>query len=266
MTNMETLTAILARLETKETAVAARAEAKEFLARIEPRELAELEQELVRRGTSLRTVQGLCQSHMEAAQGAGDKLRATLPDDHVVAVLMEEHQLILGQLARLRELTDVEAVDHGTPEGRERLQGIHDLARALVDAEPHHQREEQALFPALIALGIQGPPMVMQQEHVELRAKKHAIIEAAAAMLATGKDAWQGLAHTADDLITLLTSHIAREDNILYPMAVSAIDGEGWKAIRAKCDEIGYPTVQPGDAPLKQRISTSFPGGGGCPH
>jgi hypothetical protein len=42
-------------------------------------------------------------------------------------------------------------------------------------------------------------------------------------------------------LVGMLREHIAKEDNVLYPMAVRVIrDPAVWAELRRRCDEIGY--------------------------
>ena len=155
---------------------------------------------------------------------------------------MDEHQAILARLERLQELVARELGEPSAPDARARLEEIASIGRHLVDAEPHHQREEQVLFPALRELGIEGPPNVMEAEHVELRALKHAVAEGAAKILESGDGAGvaRGFARNARQLVGLLRDHIAKEDHVLYPMAVQAIAPAEWERMKARCDEIGY--------------------------
>lgn len=166
-------------------------------------------------------------------------LRASLPDEHVVAVLMDEHQRILAQLERLGELV-ADGAEPSGPEGRERLERIRAVAETLIGAEPHHQREERVLFPALVERGIDGPPRVMELEHVELRALKHAVHEHAGRLLDRDGGDWQRLLHGARGLIDQLRLHIAKEDQVLYPLALRQIPAAEWDGMRRRCDEIGY--------------------------
>ena len=111
----------------------------------------------------------------------------------------------------------------------------------LVGVEPHHQREEQVLFPALRDRGLEGPPTMMEIEHVELRTLKHAIVEDCTKLLAEGPGRWSELRHTAQSLVGMLREHIWKEDTILYPMALRLIsDPADWSELKQRCDEVGY--------------------------
>jgi hemerythrin-like domain-containing protein len=152
---------------------------------------------------------------------------------------MDEHQRILGRLDRLAELVGSTAVS-ADRSGDAQLQEIHEVSGQLIGAEPHHQREEQVLFPVLSALGIEGPPRMMELEHVELRRLKHSVREKSECMLSRSEDCWRELVRDALELVSMLRSHIHKEDQILYPMAFEEIAVESWVPMKARCDEIGY--------------------------
>lgn len=171
-----------------------------------------------------------CQHACQSASGA---LRASLSDEHPIATFMDEHQAILKHLERLAELTAASTL----PEPAE-LEELSQLASRLIEVEPHHQREEQVLFPALQELGIHGPPEVMASEHVRLRALKHAL---ARCLLGCSASAWPDARATAEALIEMLREHIAKEDGVLYPLALRAIrEPSVWAELRRRCDAIGY--------------------------
>lgn len=169
-------------------------------------------------------------------------VRASLADDHPIATLLDEHQAILAKLARLVELvgrTDV-------PE-RGGLEELAALAVHLIGVEPHHRREEQVLFPALEERGIHGPPEMMAFEHVRLRAMKHALRDLAELLLEGDRGLWPEARATAETLAQLLRAHIAKEDDILYPLALRVIrDPAVWAELRRRCDAIGYCCTHPG--------------------
>ena len=49
----------------------------------------------------------------------------------------------------------------------------------------------------------------------------------------------------AEFLIEELPSHIYKEDNILYPMAIQVLPENMWTAVKKNCDEIGYCCFTP---------------------
>jgi hemerythrin-like domain-containing protein len=166
-------------------------------------------------------------------------LRASLPDDHPVATMLDEHQAILGMLERLARLTAASA--SGARPARSELEELERVAEGLIGAEPHHQREEQVLFPALQERGVHGPPEAMASEHVRLRALKHTVHDLVRRMLSGSEDLWPQARAAAESLIEMLRSHIAKEDGVLYPMALRVIrEPAVWAGLRRRCDAIGY--------------------------
>lgn len=170
---------------------------------------------------------------------ADDRLMLSLPEGHVLRVLMEEHNLIRATLDRLDELAA--SLLAGDPcEEHLILTEMRTIGAKLVASEPHHQREERVLFPRLYERGLVGPPMVMNEEHIEIRLLKHRIEdEAHAAIIGFGRDL-PGLAEAARLLTAILRAHIIKENGILYPMALGLIrEDEVWAEMREESEAIG---------------------------
>ncbi len=96
-----------------------------------------------------------------------------------------------------------------------------DFFRIFVD-KCHHAKEEEILFPALIEVGLPkegGPVQVMLHEH-ELGRKLVSGMDIVLKKFQAGeiKDLNE-LIEIARSYIRLLTDHIAKEDNVLYPIA-----------------------------------------------
>ncbi|MCW5830541.1 MAG: hemerythrin domain-containing protein [Deltaproteobacteria bacterium] len=162
---------------------------------------------------------------------------AALPSTHMVRVLYAEHDRILAMLSEMGEL--VTRMQTSAELGSNGIARIHELAHLLIEAEPHHQREEDVLFPELEKQGLNGPPQAMSAEHVELRRLKHEIHDiSASAVLDAG--AKQQLARAARTLVNNLQLHIHKENEILYPLALSVITGDdAWNRLNAAADAIG---------------------------
>lgn len=173
-------------------------------------------------------------------------LLAILPVGHVLHTMMLEHQVILGYLDELNKL-QTQLIKRNIGDQSTILAAIATLGENLLSAENHHQREEQVLFPAIEKAGIVGPTQAMVQEHEWLRPAKQAIIdmaESSSTVDASGSLA--SLEAKIDYLTSLLRSHIAREDQVLYPMAINAIPGaDAWDALKQACDVVGYCPFTP---------------------
>jgi hemerythrin-like domain-containing protein len=86
----------------------------------------------------------------------------------------------------------------------------------------HHGKEEELLFPALEAVGIQrkgGPIGVMIEEHERGREYVRKMKSAMSQYRAGQGAAATGFIREARGYIDLLDQHISKEDNVLFPMA-----------------------------------------------
>jgi DUF438 domain-containing protein len=162
-----------------------------------------------------------------------------LPAAHVIRIMMQENYAVLQILNELESLNrTIKTVTHLSLVDFSALERI---AESLLEAEPHHQREEQVFFPLLEKPGFLGLPLVMRREHQELRECEQELKEFAV----TGKEMYfsefkEQLNAIADFIIKNLRQHIDKENNILYPKALEIIHPEMWEQIKQDCDRIGY--------------------------
>lgn len=171
-----------------------------------------------------------------SASEAERQLYENLPDSHLIHRLMTEHLSIREDLEKL-ELLAEELLTAKRPE-EPILKEISAAAERLIGAEPHHQREEQVLFPELGRRGVVGPPEVMTAEHVTLRAFKHSIKDRAVELLNTPGGANDDLIGNINELVFQLRNHIFKENNILYPMALGTIRDEAdWADLAERADQ-----------------------------
>lgn len=146
-------------------------------------------------------------------------------------ILSAEHRVIEQVLDCLERVA-------AQAEARKKLDG--DDARAALEFlrtfadRCHHGKEEDQLFPKMTERGVPrhvGPLAVMLSEHVSGRAH-------IAAMAAALEEAVQGRAPAlarfvgeARGYVGLLRDHIAKEDNVLFPMAEACMRDEDRAAV-----------------------------------
>lgn len=143
-------------------------------------------------------------------------------------ILRDEHTLILRALDTLEAAAA--RLEQGRPAPEAWWAALVDWLRAFAD-RTHHAREEQALFPALLAAGIPaegGPIGVMLAEHEEGRA----LIEGLAAP-DPGPRARCARAYAA-----LLRAHIAKENDVLFPLADAVLEPGGQHALLREFEAI----------------------------
>lgn len=149
----------------------------------------------------------------------------------VSSKLVQEHRLILRMLDLLeknaRLLEKGESVDY-----RFFLDGI-DFIRNYADRF-HHAKEEDVLFEALVKNGMpreHSPVAAMLVEHDLGRAYVRGMEEAAVRALAGEPGQEPVIVENALGYLTLLREHIAKEDQILYPLAERVLPEEARGAI-----------------------------------
>lgn len=102
-------------------------------------------------------------------------------------------------------------------------------------SEPHHQKEEQVLFPMLKEKGIpeeNGPIGMMLFEH---GVKRSYVENLRDAVLQNEEEA---IRSNSKDIINLMREHIYKEDNILYPCAKDVLSEEEMNNMGEKCASI----------------------------
>ena len=208
-----------------------------------------MEQELIREGVSHDEIRRrLCDIHLEILRDRLVAESVEVEAPHPVNTFMEEHKIILESLNELgavvESLKKIESF-----EGMSRdLEKLKDISHNLVEAESHHQREEEALFPKLEKHDITEPSEVFRMDHVEFRKRKQELYK-----LAHNPEDYEfkgikeKIIELGEYLTTELESHIFKEDNILYQIALQVLTDEEWKEAKRESDKIGYCCFTPGD-------------------
>ncbi|AQM60661.1 histidine kinase [Clostridium baratii] len=246
---IEELTSILRKLNTGNISEDLRKEALEVVKNIDPMELSIAEQNLIDEGMNPQDLRHLCDIHMEVLKDELEKIKNKLETGHVVNTLIVEHDKILEFLSMLEDLNNkVQALDE-IKGNEEYINKLHFAIDNILDAEKHHQREEDVLFKELEGDGITGPTRIMRMEHDDLRGKKREIKELLNCINYMDFDDFkERLQDLTAYLVFNLRDHIFKENTILYPTAIDSInDDSRWDDMRRRCDEIGYCGFTPKD-------------------
>ncbi|MEM3421794.1 MAG: DUF438 domain-containing protein [Candidatus Hadarchaeum sp.] len=247
MVGKDELKELLKKVKTAEDIEKIKPEIREILSNLNPADLALAEQELVEEGISPEDIRKLCGPHIELLREGLDREKQALHPLHPIQILKDEHEVILQKLNELNQVIERANDAKNYNELNDGLEKLRDIAHHLVEAESHHKREEDVLFPELERRGVTGPPMVMRMEHTELRTRKHALKELAENWKAIDyKNFISRLNEAGGYIIQNLNDHIFKENNILYPTALQVIDETAWGKIKNKFDEIGYCCFTPG--------------------
>lgn len=143
------------------------------------------------------------------------------PESSPTSLLRTEHELIL-------KVTDAlgRALGAGEPD-LEVVERCLIFFRLYVDAH-HHGKEEDLLFPALGEQGVpmgDGPVGMMLEEHMEGRTLIASMRGALAGAREGDAGARASLETAGQDYAQMITDHIDKENNILFDMADSMIEG-----------------------------------------
>jgi hemerythrin-like domain-containing protein len=140
-----------------------------------------------------------------------------------ITVLMDEHRVIEKVLAALE--TAVANTEKGAPLERAALRDFAEFFGLFAD-RCHHGKEEDRLFTAMVAHGFpkeMGPIAVMLADHDEGRRCVGVMRQAGGGQGPLSPEEFASVRLMAQEYIPLLRSHILKEDNVLYPMALQAL-------------------------------------------
>lgn len=223
----------------------AKAEGLKIIESVSPLELSLAEQALIEEGMESHKLRNLCAIHMEVLGEGLDNLKGKLESGHMLDTLILEHDEIEKLLDRLENLNKkIQAMDESN---KEVFKELEEVSQLILDAEPHHKREEDVLFVELERLGVTGPTRVMKEEHVSLREKKESINKISKNYPKLKFEIVKVKLNTLIEALCFeLRDHIVKENHILYPTAYDTINSkEKWDEMILKCDEIGYCPFTP---------------------
>jgi DUF438 domain-containing protein len=223
--------------------------AKTLLQSVDAKTLGIMEQELIREGIAHEEIRkSLCDIHLEVLRDSLVAKRIEVSAPHPVHSFMEEHKIILENLNQLGSVVErLKKAGRFEDMGRD-LELLKDISHHLVEAESHHQREEEALFPRLEAHDIVEPGAIMKMDHEEFRKRKQTLFQLAHNYEDYSFAEFKKLCLELGEYLTReLESHIFKEDNILYQIALQTLNEKEWEQIKKECDKIGYCCFTPED-------------------
>ncbi len=182
-----------------------------------------------------------------------------LPKLHAAHTLSEEHQFILGSLRELASFVDrLEGYETFASLGSD-LEVLRGIAHHLVEAESHHQREEEVLFPRIESRGISFPTEAMRKDHERFRLRKRRLYQLAQAGADGEFGSFKAEVREIGGFLTReLADHIFQEDTIVYQIALEVLAEDEWLEVKRRCDAIGYCCFKPEDAQEPARPSVEL--------
>src|SRR3990170_1491761 len=209
-------------------------------------EIAKIEEELATEGMKKEEMRKLCDVHLAIFKEQLEKQKPNLAPSQPISILMEEHKIML-QLAE--QLTSVASKVLKISDMRyvtEEIHKVEHLAEDFTDSEKHYLREENVLFPVIEKHGITEPPAIMWMEHDQIREQKKKLHKLISDLNTSGYETFkEQLWETAKAMSDLLSNHFYKENNILFPAAMSVVTDAEWVEVRKEFDEIGYCCFTP---------------------
>jgi len=240
---------LLKELKERGASEAAKEKAKSLLQAVDATTLGVLEQELIREGISHEEIRkSLCDIHLEVLKDRLLAQRQEVSPPHPVHTFMQEHEMIVQNLNELGSLLEKLKGINSFGEFASYGEKLKDIAHHLVEAESHHQREEEVLFPQLEKHDIAEPPKIMKMDHAEFRQRKKELYQIAHNPGQYSFSEFKAkVIELGEYLARELESHIFKEDNILYQIALQVLNQQEWEQVKKECDKIGYCCFTPVD-------------------
>jgi hypothetical protein len=209
-------------------------------------EIAKIEEELGREGMTKEEMRKLCDVHMAIFKEQLEKQMPQMKPSQPISILMEEHKIMLQMAENLTAMANKILKVNDVRYVAEEIHQVEHVAEDFTDAEKHYVREENVLFPAVEKHGVTEPPAIMWMEHDEIREQKKALHSLIGDLETSGFEAYKlRLWETAKTLSALLSNHFYKENNILFPAAMSVVTEAEWVDVRKEFDEIGYCCFTP---------------------
>jgi uncharacterized protein (DUF2249 family)/hemerythrin-like domain-containing protein len=227
----------------------AKEKARALLQAVDAKTLGILEQELIQESVSHETIKkSLCDIHLDILRESLVAKRVEVSAPHPIHTFMEEHKIIVQVLHELTGLVDRLKGFNSFGEMGSDIEKLQDVSHHLVEAESHHTREEEALFPAIEKHNITEPPAIMRQDHLEFRPRKKQLY-----LLALRYEEYpftefkSKVIELGEFIARELESHIFKEDNILYQIALQELSTQEFDYMKRLCDKLGYCCFTPED-------------------
>ena len=158
-------------------------------------------------------------------------------------ILKHEHQLVMLVIEAMeREADKIEATGKLDADDVARMV---DFTQNFTDG-CHHAKEEKSLFPRLRERnsGMQAPTSVMLQQHETGRQRIRAVLDALPAARQGDADAARLVAKNLRAYATGLRDHIAKENEVLFPMADGVLNPDDQAQLviefeRIESEEVG---------------------------
>lgn len=206
---------------------------------VSPKEISEMEVQLVKEGLPIEEIQNLCDVHAAVFKGTLDEIHhpEQVPG-HPIYTMKQENQAIKEFMENTLR-TNVEKFRED--DSNDNLERLIENINLLWDIDKHYSRKENLIFPYLEKYGVTAPPKVMWGVDDEVREK----IREIKLDLTNYKGNKGEIVGKIDNAIDQITEMIFKEESILFPMSLDTLTEDEWIEIYKESDEIGYALISP---------------------
>lgn len=232
---------IIKKLHKDENFVEAKKQFEELISKIEPGGIVKMEEALIEEGMPVTEIQRLCSVHHAlVSEGISQVKEVETPAGHPVNTYKAENEEITRLAGELSALAF--RLDKEKEEAKDHIyEQLVKILEQLMKVEIHYRRKEYQLFPFLERKGFSGPSQVMWAVHDEIRAK---LKKLKPLLIQKNMEEIKTVAvSVAKDIIEM----VAKENLILFPMAMERLTEDEWIEIRRGEDAIGYSFSSPSD-------------------
>lgn len=206
---------------------------------VSPREIGEMEVQLVKEGLPIEEIQYLCDVHAEVFKGTLEEIH--YPEQvpgHPIYTMKKENEALE---AFIDETVKPNLENFKSDDSKENISTLIENLNLLWDIDKHYSRKENLIFPYLEKYGVTAPPKVMWGVHDEIREK----LKNVKLSLTRYKGNKEEIVNDMDNLLQQIIDMVFKEDSILFPMSLETLIEDEWITIYKESDEIGYSLIVP---------------------
>lgn len=221
-----------------------RTEANRLITSISAGDIASAEKRLVSDGYSEQLASQLSAAFvmMGILQSRNGEIRKTLPANHVLRMVLAEHEIMRCFLADLADVVEVIANMKNLKSTSAEFMKLSHIVEHLSATAEHIEREDDVIFPYLKKEGWTSLCLAAHGDHTYITIAIDDLIKLIASFNQSKiREFKVKLNSITKYLCPTMIEHLFQEDNILYPIALEVVKDENvWKKIKAVCDDIGY--------------------------
>lgn len=208
-------------------------------------EVVETEQELIAEGLTAEEVLKFCDLHTMVLDGHIDlSSMRKVPPGHPVDVFFEENKAIRKLISDANDA--IEKIKNVPDDAlHQSIMEIQGFFNQMMDIDKHYKRKEYLVFPYLEKKSITGPPKVMWGKHDEIRTLLQGAVESIRACPLDREELMTVAEIMLKPALKGVEDMIAKEEEILFPMALENLTEAEWFEVHRQTLDIGYCLYDP---------------------